>query len=79
MDFLIVALASAFVVSTVDYFKYLGFYRVPVALVTAGLCLLGMGFHPPALVIPAAAAAFLALTTISVVDRIMTTTVRGIR
>lgn len=81
MDLIFVTLATAFVVSTIDYFRYLGFYRVPIALLTAGLAApgIGMSLTPASEAVVAAAGAFAALSLISIVDRIVSlpVSVRG--
>lgn len=73
MDFLACVLATAFVVSTVDYAVYLGAYRIPlaVAAATAAVVVLPMHDSLGASMATVAAAAFAALTVIAVVDRVV--------
>lgn len=72
MDLLIVALATAFVVSTVDYFKYLSVFRIPLAFgVAVGVYALWTTPSAADAVLLGAAASFAALSGISIIDRVI--------
>lgn len=82
MDLLLVALATAFVLSTVDYWIFLGFLRVPLALVVSVVATVTLDTHPLGVqAVTAAAGAFAALTALVVVERLVSpvTTVGGRR
>lgn len=70
MELLTQVLATSFVVSTVDYFRYLGTWRIAVAA-AAATCFAALGGLGPQSPAEVAAAAFGALTAIAVLDRVV--------
>lgn len=69
---LIAALAAAFVVSVIDYWRHLGIYRSLIAFAVAGIYFIpaakgALGFQE--FVAPAAASAFIAIASISLLER----------
>lgn len=82
MDLLLAALATAFVLSAVDYWTFLGFLRVPLALVVSAVATVTLEPHPLGMqAVTSAAGAFAALTALVVVERLVSpvTTVGGRR
>lgn len=72
MDLLLVALATGFAVSTVDYLKFIGAWRIAVAGVAGVAASMACSIDDPAAIaVTAAAGAFAALTTITLVDRVI--------
>lgn len=66
------ALAAAFVISAIDYFRYLPFWRGLIALLVAVAALVALGESGWTLPVLGAAAAFLAMSFIGVVDWLIT-------
>jgi hypothetical protein len=66
---LIAALTAAFVVSAVDYWQHLSIYRGVIAFIVSGLAVWAMGVTGVNIPIYGAAAAFTAISAISLIDR----------
>lgn len=65
-----VALAVGFLVSAMDYWVYIVFWRGIIGLAAAGGLLYWSGETGPGLVITALASTFAALATIEIIDRV---------
>lgn len=65
-----VALAVAFVVSAVDFWVYIVFWRSILGLAAAGLLLFWLGASGAGLAVSALASAFAAVAVIEVIERV---------
>ena len=85
MDLLLAAAATALIISIIDYWIDIQFYRVPTAVLSSGVSawiLLAEAVTIPQLLVWAAAGAFIALTSIQVLysmTKVSSASLRGRR